>query len=421
MSLLRRMSSERGSALPVVVGVMLIIGILVSVIHQTSTRVRETTTRERSEKRAFQAAEAGLHVATYRLNKMRPRRTECLTTQPTGFGGSSPCPATGAQNMGSGASYRYTVTRVLSSGSSECELPSGLDYFTYDYRCITSVGTAGTQRRRVQAVLQVPRVAGMFEVEGIFADGILSTSMNLAFNGELASNTQVNIGGSYSPPAPRVRLGGGATTNQPGLVTETRPAFETPQYDDRFEYAENNNQNSLLPTSGDPSLVGGRRLIGSNSFDLTLPGGRYSFCGITFGNAAVVRVNSPVHIFIDSPSRPGNNCPVGSTGNITANNTFDILASDPSKVRIEMYGGTFELKNSFNFTGTFYGPNTNVIFKNNADAVGAIVARTVTIENNFTMTGQIPADLRLTALRYGTSGWLECTRTPSGSSDGSGC
>jgi hypothetical protein len=420
MSFARRMTSERGSALPVVVGVMLIIGILVSVIHQTSNRVAQTTTRERAEKRAFQAAEGGLHVANYRLNKMRPRRDECLTTQPTAAGGSSPCPATSWQNMGSGASYRYTVTRVLSAGSSECDLPTGLNYFDNDYRCITSVGTAGSQTRRVQAVVQVPRVAGMFEVEGLFGHGTVTSAQNLVANGEMASNTRVTLG-SYSAPGPRIRLGGGATTTHPGLVTETRSAFETPTYDDRFEYVENTNNNNLLPTVGDPRLLSGRMFVGGSAFTYTIPAGTYSFCNVDFANAATLRVNGPgrAHIFIDSPTRPGSSCASG--GNFTAHNSFDVVASDPGLVRIEMYDGTFEMKNSLTFTGTLYAPNTDVIFRNNATLTGAMVADTIQIMNNLTLTGQIPADLRLTAVRYSSGGWLECVRTPSGSSAGSGC
>lgn len=437
MTILRRLRSDDGSALPVVVGVMLIIGILVSVIHQTSNRVAQSTTKERAEKRAFQAAEAGLHVATYRLNKMLPEEEECLTTVPMDPGAAVPCPATDAVSVGSGASFRYTVTRPLTdAGSSECEVPGGLDFDEFAYRCVTSVGTARGQTRRVQAFVQIPLQVNLFPVNGVFALGNLSIGQNVAVNGELGSNTHVGMG-VITPPNPGLALPAGATRS-PASVPITRVL------DEPFPgktYAAHFSKSLVPPLPDNASWPNGggtgftlnpqkRTLsagsaIGSATTPLGIPAGTYNFCNISLNNATYLRPLGPVTIYIDSPARTGSGCDA-NTGNLIAGNNLIFTSSpaDAAMIHIEMYGGPgtrFEINNNFDYTGTLYAPNSAVTFRNNAAIRGAIVGQTVTMNNNLTLTGQVPPGLVGGDQEYTSNSWIECTRTPSGSSAGSGC
>jgi type II secretory pathway pseudopilin PulG len=437
MTVLRRLRSENGSALPVVVGVMLIIGILVSVIHQTSNRVAESTTKERAEKRAFQAAEAGLHVAMYRLNKMLPEPEECLTTEPVDPGAGAPCPATPAMSVGSGATYSYTVTRPLTgAGSSECEVPSGLNFDDFAYRCVTSIGTAKGQTRRVQAFVQIPLQVNLFPVNGVFALGTLTAGQNLAVNGELGSNTHVGMG-VITPPNPGLALPAGATRS-PTSVPITRvldAPFQGKTYDAHFTKSMTAPlpDNASWPTGGGTGFtlnsqkrtLSGGSAIGSATTPLGIPAGTYNFCNVSLNNATYLRPLGPVTIYIDSPARTGSGCD-NNTGNFIANNNLIFRSSpaDAAMIHIEMYGGTgtrFEINNNFDYTGTLYAPNSTVEFKNNAAIQGAIVGRTVTMNNNLTLTGQIPEGLTGGEQEYSSSSWIECVRTPSSSSAGSGC
>ena len=437
MRLLRRISSERGSALPVVVGVMLIMGILVSVIHQTSNRVAATTTKERAEKRAFQAAEAGLHVAKYRLNKMLPEPEQCLTTQPVDPGAGTPCPATAWQSVGNDASYRYTVTRPLANGASECDLPNTVDD-DYYYRCITSIGSAGSQTRRVQAVVQIPANAGMFPVEGIFALGLLDARMNVSVNGELGSNTRVQIG-SYDSPAPGVVLAPGGTRSPSSLPVEyLDEPFPGKVWDARFSASQTTNNNANWPTGGGRFTLNSQwrelsagSTIGTASAPLTIPAGTYNFCNVQMNNEVYLRPLGPVKIYIDSPTRVGSGCRTNNSGgtangSFVANNGFVFKSSpaDAAMIHIEMYGGPgtqFLMKNNFEYVGTLYAPNSAIEFQNNATITGAMVGRTVSIHNNFTLVGDVPDGLVGEDLVYSSGAWIECVRTPSGSDDGSGC
>lgn len=435
MSIVRRLRSEQGSALPVVVGVMLIIGILVGVIHQTSNRVAQSTTKERAEKRAFQAAEAGLHVATYRLNKMLPDETECLTEAPVAVAATSACPATTPVSVGSGASYSYTVTRPLtSSGSTECEVPSGLDFDQFAYRCITSIGTARGQTRRVQAFVQIPLQANLFPVDGIFALGLLAANNNVTVNGELGSNTRVQLAG-YNPPAPGIVLGPGGTRSPSSLpVTETlTEPFQGKVWAARFDASlvvpPNNNAN--WPTGGGRfNLNNWRELSGINATGSAttpypIPAGTYNFCSVSMNNETHLRPLGPVKIFIDSPDRPGSGCRA-NTGSFVANNNlfFKSSPADPGMIHIEMWGGPgtmFQMKNNLEYVGTLYAPRSGIEFQNNATITGAMVGETVSVFNNLTLTGAIPPGLTGGDQVYDSSTWIECTRTPSGSSSGSGC
>ena len=436
MSLAARLRSEQGSALPVVVGVMLIIGILVGVIQQTSNRVAQSTTKERAEKRAFQAAEAGLHVATYRLNKMLPEETECLTETPVDPGAGAPCPATAAVSVGSGASYSYTVTRPLtSSGSTECDVPSGLDFDEFAYRCITSVGTARGQTRRVQAFVQIPLQGNMFPVDGIFGLGLVSANNNVTVNGELGSNTRVQLSG-YNPPAPGIVLGPGGTrspTSMPIVETLTEP-FPGKVWDARFAASlvvpPNNNAN--WPTGGGRFTLNnqwrelnGNNAIGSATTPFPIPAGTYNFCNVSLNNETHLRPLGPVKIFVDSPDRPGSGCRA-NTGSFVANNNlfFKSSPADPSMIHIEMWGGPgtmFQMKNNLDFVGTVYAPRSEIEFQNNATIRGAMVGSVVDIFNNLNLTGEVPPGLTGGDQVYDSSTWIECTRTPSGSSSGSGC
>jgi hypothetical protein len=431
MTLPRRIAaSETGSALPVVVGVMLVVGMMASVIHVTSGQVRQSTTEERAEKRAFQAAEAGLHVARYRLNKSTPApaANQCFTTVPVTTGGD--CPQTSTpESMGGGASFRYTVTRVLTSGSGECDA-SGLDFVNNDYRCITAVGTAAGATRRVQAVVLAPRV-GMFPVEGIFGLDSMTVGPG-SLTGGIGSNGPVTVGTATGPYT--VTLGPSGTYSGPPKTPTVLPenavapvdpaAFEATDGDQPGE-----NNNSVIPYP-----LGSNREINvpTSTGTVTLPPGTYNFCDVYLGGATDLRAvgPGPVRIFIDSPYRSGSGCQPGS-GDFVANSSFSFTSSppDPALVQIWMYGrpppapGTqFWLKNSSTFHGTIYAPQSAFRIDNASTVVGGVVARTVNISNFFTLNGNVPDDMTAGTQVYESDSWVECVRTGSSSSAaGAGC
>jgi hypothetical protein len=133
-----------------------------------------------------------------------------------------------------------------------------------------------------------------------------------------------------------------------------------------------------------------------------------------------------VKIYIDSPARGAASGCRANTGNFIANNNFFFksVPANPAMIHIEMYGGPgtmFQMRNNLEYVGTVYAPRSEIEFQNNATVTGAMVGSVVDIHNNLDLTGEIPPGLTGGEQEYDSTAWTECTRTPSGSSDGSGC
>ena len=142
---------ENGMALPVVLSLMLLLSMLVAVAVSSAISVNNSSQRDNKYKRALSAAEAGLQVASYRMNQFSSAQlptTSCLSdtvVSPT----AGECPASTPVSLGNGASYSYRVTPVLGpTGATACAVVPGQDHAPTD-RCITAVGTAGGISRRL--------------------------------------------------------------------------------------------------------------------------------------------------------------------------------------------------------------------------------------------------------------------------------
>lgn len=442
MSGARRIRGQAGNALPVVLGVMLVLGILAALVFTNSIRVRDATTNDRSHQRAFQAAEAGLQVARYRLNKVVPASDKCLTDQPVAPSGGS-CPSTASINNGNGTSYAYSVTPVLTAGSTMCSLPSGADLANYDYRCITSVGTAGGVTQRVQSIFRSARTSGKFPVNGMVALSKFGESGTITINGDLAGNGAFKFSGSVTLANP-VLLGPSGSVDPASTPNTVQAAPYTAPVDvNAFVYTGGDNRDpakpphndnlSLYPLPANVTFSAGRELaatntVGSASNPWIIPSGTYNVCDISFGNKTYIQLaaGAAVKIYIDSPARPGSGCPSG-TGNFTATNTFNFLnpSNDPAKLQIEMYGGSgtaFKVSNVATFYGTIYAPASSFESTGTGAWYGGVVADQVKTSNTFTLTGAVPPSLLNGTATYDSGSWFDCVRNPpAGGAQGAGC
>ncbi len=114
---------ENGMALPVVLSLMLLLSMLVAVAVSSAVSVSNGTGGDDRYKRALYAAEAGLQVASYRMNQFSPAQlptTSCLSdtvVSPT----AGECRAATLVSLGNGAPYSYRVTPVLGpTGATAC-------------------------------------------------------------------------------------------------------------------------------------------------------------------------------------------------------------------------------------------------------------------------------------------------------------
>ena len=104
---------------------------------------------------------------------------------------------------------------------------------------------------------------------------------------------------------------------------------------------------------------------------------------------------------------------------------------DPRNLQLYVYGWSpsenpvanqIEFNNN-GWVGSFYAPQSSVIFKNDAEVRGAVAARKVEFKNNLTFSwagsvGEIR--VRTLTLFYRTA-WKECTSAPTGADPNSGC
>ena len=138
-------------------------------------------------------------------------------------------------DLGNGSSYTYYVTPALEDG----DVCAGLDVqhtdpngeVTVTQRCVTSIGEANGERRRIQARVASYIGTQLFPVGGILAINGIKVKNTAIVSGVLGSNGQIELGnnsvvsggiqlGTASTPPPI--LGSGSTLGGPPSPTARR-------------------------------------------------------------------------------------------------------------------------------------------------------------------------------------------------------
>ncbi|HEX2162072.1 MAG TPA: hypothetical protein VHF88_09665 [Thermoleophilaceae bacterium] len=457
----RRLHTEQdGVAIVVAIGALGVLLILSTVAFSASSQLSDTSKVDRSARSAFQAAEAGLDVATYRINNLLP------------LGGGAGCVAgvedatadgscVAGEQLADGASWSYEVTPDLDEENYDELLPGGrcagfpiqfdaddLD-LTLRSRCITATGTAHGQTRRVQARLalftgtssETPGttlfpVGGIIGLDGVTLSNAAQVSGSVASNGQVELSNAARVTGAaiLGPGAPAPDVGNAATIGQ---GTVYRSPAEGPwvlaPVDIGNTATVNRNGNGIGWTveSGTATYSSAyRELEIKNAARLNFSGGDYNLCRLEAKNATrfTVTPGAKVRLFIDSPTRPGSGCRPG-TGTFVAKNAFDLEADEKSaQFQIYIYGGdvdgnpAFEVKNSSGFHALLHAPLASVEFKNAASFWGAINAKRVEFGNASSfhwpaegISGLTPdTDTPQNTLTlFQRSAWRECRSAPS--------
>jgi hypothetical protein len=432
-------NDERGLALPVVLGVLAVMALISAYAFSSAVNLSTSSHDDRASKRAFQAAETGLQVATYRINNLAPLDGQCISTTvisaPIISGG-----CTDSGQLADGGKWEYHMTPVLFGGSCAGYL---INYNPADPsislapRCITATGTVNGVKRRTQARVVLFKGAPIFGVPGIICLTSCEVVNAAQVNGTIASNGLIKLGnsstvsgglilaqgtgryevGNSSPnvtyrPADQggfvltpVEIGNTATVNDNGAWTASSGA--------NFSYDATTRQ--LVLTKG----------------TLTLRGGNYNFCSIEIGsNAQIVLANgAKARIFVDSPERgTTSGCPAG-TGYVDAQNNF-VNPGSAEDLQLYMYGGDptgkngIEFKNAAELNMAIHAPRATVMFKNQATINGGVNANNVIMKNTMSFywsaaVGTLSSTTN--AILYQRTAWRECRRVPTSSNPTSGC
>lgn len=324
-------SDERGVAMVMALAVLAVLLLLSTVAVIAALQLSQSATRQRSEAAALAAAQAGLDVATYRLNQnaaslFSASSASCLGTvsgsvaittptvesntfcSPIGSAASS---STGPSLAGYGASgpsssntptYQYWDSIPESSGS--CGSLSVTSSSSLIHRCVVSVGYAGGVQRRLVEVLDAGATAAGSSYSGLEALGGVSITENSKGSvvGYPTQTSQVpvkiNSPGtltmkSCSPtpsilfePGPGATLSGGDSSCNTGITTQSPaattswPLLQLSALDPYFNGTQEgsgdtslsgNNDNNLLTAAGF-TIDSNRVLKDSSSSSLTLSG-----------------------------------------------------------------------------------------------------------------------------------------------------
>jgi hypothetical protein len=439
-------SEERGVAMIVAIGALMVLLTLTALVAQESIHLSSTSNEDRNAKRAFQAAEGGLQVATYRLNKLAPLDSQCIANLPILASG---CNSNGS--LGNGATWSYHMTKVLTLGDNATCTGFPISYdpssttVSLAPRCITATGTVNGVSRRVQARVVLFKGQPIFPLGGIICLQTCSAgNAVLVHNGAVGANGSVNIGNSSSVAngfklGPNATVSQGNSTNAISYRSNEEGPWVLSAVDVGNTATVNNNGNWTFGTGSTYTWSTTSRQLNMSKGTLTLKGGIYNFCSIDIGNNATVAVaqGAKAVIYIDSPSRTGSGCAAG-TGYLDANNNFDNPNLNPDgtpqteALQIYVYGNdpssskpAVAFNNSSALNAVIHAPNATVKFKNSAVLYGALNANKVDAVNSldFTWGGQGVASLRTNATvsLFQRTAWRQCRSAPTTSNPGSGC
>jgi type II secretory pathway pseudopilin PulG len=482
------LADQAGIAMPTATSMMMVVSLLVAAGLATATQLSQASNRDQDTKRALSAAEAGIQTAIYRLNQIRNPSVPagmCLTTGPVAPVGGE-CPASPAESLGNGSSFYYYVTPQLGA-TGTCALRPGQFVDATD-RCITAVGTADGVTRRLQL-----RVSDEYVFGGSYDVGLMGKSLVYAYNSitmysDIGSNAGVYLNNGISALADpssgvagevNLLTGGSYTainsvTVQGGLQDITQP-YTMPQAD--FESydgesfgasapAENNN--ASLPTA---NYNASNKSFIINSGTVTINPGTYYLCHFFIGSSSKLRINNSglttsngmTRFLIDSPRRPGNNCPSSPTtytaahaGTFGVDNNVEVnkeTAEREELLQVYLYGSgnedesastsryswctrqaspvlpgecrsDFMLDNSVQFYGAVYASDSTVQARNSVSIWGGVAADKIRFFNSvtFRVTPEMQRAPALIPGAAGRKGWTECRTAPTAVADPeSGC
>lgn len=463
-NLLRRSRhEEEGVAMVVAIGALSVLLVLSAVAFSSSSQLSQSSTVDRSARGAFQSAEAGLDVATYRVNNLVPLGGEELGCVPSVEVEQSDgsCEATG--QLADGSTWSYEVTPELDEDNYEDLLPGGncagfpIEFdagedLTLRSRCITATGAAQGVTRRVQARLALftgtsEETGGttLFPVGGIIGlDGVTIKNSgkiyaSVASNGlvEMQNASFITGTATLGPGAPAPYLGNNSRIgpdSSPDVFyrTAAQGPWVLAPVDIGNTATVNRNGTGVgwTLTNGAQSTYNATyREAEFNNGKVTLSGGDYNFCKLTMNNSTefIVTTGAKVRIFIDSPTRAGSGCRSG-TGTFTVKNSFKLLADEKTaQVQIYVYGGdvggkpAVDINNSSEFHALIHAPLASIEFKNSMRFYGAINAKRVEFKNasdfyfpSGGISGLTPdtEDPEDTLTLFQRSAWRECKSTP---------
>ena len=454
MNLLRRLlSDQRGIALPVAMAVLFTTAGLATVAARSAMTATHQSSRDTAVKRAIQAAVSGVKNAVYQTNLVQPGTTQCV-----GRNGSGQLAAQAVQANG----WCAPMTEVLGDGVSYSEQVSQATTVTANsvpvlQRLISSSGTANGVTRRVLYTVQAATGTQLFPTGYVaVTDVSINMKNNSQVSGGLGSNGNITLknnsnvcgpitagpGKTYTHGPNTTVCAGYSTANatQPFAIQPVDLSKASPNDNQRITNAINNsgtNKDACSNTCNKISWNATTRVLTLNSGAvLTLSGNKYFFCRLELKSGSTVQIASrttPMEVYIDSPENCGSTSGMGSVAWNSSSNfinlsnnpaTFVLYVAGSSRIATSVNLSSNDSTGAAQIIMAIYAPNSTITYANNLNFTGAIVAKTIDLQNNSVLT----YDSRVTGITSGSAvrfyegyDYKECTTVPTGSTPDTGC
>lgn len=428
------------SAIVILFVLTLLVGAAVTVATQTST----STTRDDAVKAELEAAEAGLHVADYRLGQLKPTEAQCIGESKVETEESN-C-TDSSESLGNGASFRYWTTLPLKAGA-KCSGRTVEAIASTTQRCVTAEGKDNgvTPAVRLQALATAKAGETLFSVKGIVGLSEVNVSGSVKVPGIVASNGTVKVskggelGGGYElgPKGTFVHEGGGKwsppekkRTEAEGPIVAKLPASHA---------TAASNEDSRIGKEDEFFTQGKEvnKFTGSPNYELTISsngkltlgtgGGshKYYLCNFLASNNSRLKIPSgaKVEIFVDSPTDPESKCKAG-TGKFEGEGEFIVEneGKNPAALLIEMYGpGPLAFHNGTTLEASLFAPEAEVALNGSTKFKGGIVGNKIPLTNGagvFEWSEEVGSLTAGTPSAYARKTWEQCT---DGSGTSAGC
>jgi Tfp pilus assembly protein PilX len=462
-----RSASEAGFVLPAAVIVLLVLTLLTGAALTVSTQTSTSTFRDTNSKGGLEAAEAGLQVAAYRLNLLKPESTQCINESAavapstvsveSSLGGAGYCMEASAESIGNGETFQYSTTPALAAGK-KCAGETIVAITGVTQRCITAEGTVNGVKPWARLQERVESAVGesLFPVKGILGLEEVLVNGSVKATAVVASNTKIKgegsaafekgfeicPGGAFVPAAGSERNRTGVTVGGVGgmgsvpAMEVTRSAASCPIVAalPSSHASTTENEDSRITNKQDvqtelswnkPNFTGSPKYeleMGAES-KLTLAGSKYYFCKLLMKSNGNLKIASgaKVEIFIDNHATNPECATTAGTFTIEGNSKLE-NPNGSGNLLIEMAGkGPLKVENSGSLKASIYAPEAEIILNGAGELKGAVVGRKIHLE-----AGSFIYSEESTVLTAGSSaasfergGWDQCTA--GGSTPEAGC
>ena len=366
-------SKKTGFALALVLLVVVILSAMGAGLLSLGLHGRMLGVRASSEIAARCAADAGLTKAVFAMN-------EKLMVIP--WDGNSLPQVTNESLLNSDAAFSYTVTGDANSGYT-----------------VVSIGNAVQTQRQVSSTL---RRKGLFEY-GLLTKQTIIVEYNTLVDGydsDTGSDAELTIG-TISTAPDSLFLGGGSTIDGDvfvGFGGDTETVIQN-------EGAVINGQTYALKEELAFPVITPPSLSDMGTMDITgttvvgpADSGRYT--SITLQTSGILKIDGGdvvLHVTGDVVMNSGSQIQVEAGSSLTLYVDGDIAGDELNNVEINNYTGipggfklclmgasepNIEFKNNSDLFMAIYAPNADIIFKNNTNFRGSVVAKSVYMKNN---------------------------------------